>query len=171
MSSTPDWKLIKNEYEIMHTGVKELAQGHHTSESMINAAVKSEQWSRKSIDQMSPDDISERLVMMDAFHQNSLVPKFIMLQAKMLDKCDSLLDLVMAIDDAPNLRIVSEVIEKHRPNVLGVKKEGQNDNNIQIRILNRVGDSDSGEKVSTSAVEITQSAGKTNGLGALTKLT
>ncbi len=167
---TTDWKLIKNDYEIMHSSVKELATSHHTSESLIEHAVKEENWERKNADDVQVDELSERLATMDIAHQMSLVPKFISLQAKMLDKCDTLLDSVETIEHASDLKIVSEVIEKHRPSIMGVKKEGNVDNVLKISIANKVGNCADGETVSVSAIEITESAGATNGLGAMKRL-
>jgi hypothetical protein len=101
---------------------------------------------------------------MDVLHQTVLVPKFIILQGKMLDRCDSLLDEVTKLEDAPYLKIVSEVIEKHRPSIMGVKKEDVADNQVTVKVMTQIG---GGDQPSVSAVEISQTAGKSNGIGAI----
>ena len=99
---------------------------------------------------------------MEARHQTELVPRFILLQTKMLEKCDEMLDNVAGLEDARGLQIVSEVIEKHRPSIMGKKDDKSNDNAITVRILSKVGD---GDDESVSAVEVTTAAGATNGTG------
>jgi hypothetical protein len=158
-----NWKLIRNEYETLGTDVKELATSHHTSEALIQTAITSEGWKPYVVgDDTDTEDIAARLRAMDARHQTTLVPKFIALQAKMLEKCDMLLDAVNDLDDAGNLRVVSEVIEKHRPAIMGNKDGDTADKSITVRILSKVGE---GADVAVNAVEITTSAGMTNGVG------
>lgn len=156
----PNWKLIRNEYETLGTDVKELALSHHTSEALINHAIAEGAWQR--LDPDSEDDTAARLRAMDLRHQTTLVPRFIALQSKMLEKCDELLNAVHDLEDASNLRIVSEVIEKHRPAIMGNKSDEGTDKSITVRILSKVGD---GADVAVNAVEITTSAGATNGVG------
>lgn len=154
-----NWKLVRNEYETLGTGIKELASSHHTTEALIKAAIEEGGW--MPLDDLSTDDTTTRLRAMEVRHQTTLVPRFIALQAKMLEKCDTLLDAVHDLDDAGNLRIVSEVIEKHRPAIMG-NKDDAGDKSITVRILSKVGD---GTDVAVNAVEITTSAGSTNGQG------
>lgn len=158
-----DWKLIRSEYEIMHTDVKELSQRHHVPESMIVFAISEGKWERQDIDQEDIQRVSDKLAAMHAANDMSLVPKFIQLQGKLLDKCDKLLDDCKEINDAKNLQIVAEIVEKHRPAVLGNKGDksvgaGQ----TTVRILTQVG---SGAETSIAAVEISPSAGESNGVG------
>jgi len=162
MSKT-NWKIVKNEYETLGTGIKELASSHHTTEALVRLAIDEGDWKQESdVDSMNTDDLSARLAIMETRHQAALVPSFIALQAKMLEKCDTLLDSVSGLEDAQNLKTVSEVIEKHRPAIMGSKDGDKNDNNITVRILSKVGN---GEDVAVNAVEITTSAGETNGIG------
>ena len=162
MSKT-NWKIVKNEYETLGTGIKELASSHHTTESLVRIAIDEGNWKQESdVENMGAEDLSARLAIMETRHQAELVPRFIALQAKMLEKCDTLLDSVRGLDDATNLKTVSEVIEKHRPAIMGNKDGDKNDNNITVRILSKVGN---GEDVAVNAVEITTSAGETNGIG------
>jgi len=162
-----DWPGIKNEYEVMHTSVKELSISHHVSTSMIELAVKEGSWEQLNTDDTDVQTDSDKLAVMQSRNDLSLVPKFIRLQAKMLEKCNILLDSVTEISDANNLKIVSEVIEKHRPNILGVKKDGASDNQFNIRIMTQAGGSDTVQP-SLAAVEISSSAGASNGIGAIT---
>lgn len=157
-----NWKLIRNEYETLGTGIKELATSHHTSEALVRAAIEEGGWTRCDVEDMGTEDLSARLAAMDMRHQTELVPRFISLQAKMLQKCDILLDSVGSLEDASHLKIVSEVIEKHRPSIMDGKKDKNDDNNITVRIMSKVGD---GADVAVNAVEITTTAGETNGLG------
>jgi len=157
-----NWKLVRNEYETLGTSIKELSTSHHTSEALILAAIKEGGWVQCDVDEMGTEDLSARLAAMDVKHQTELVPRFISLQAKMLEKCDHLLDSVKDLDDASSLKIVSEVIEKHRPNIMNGKKDDNSDNAITVRILSKVGD---GADVAVNAVEITSKAGESNGLG------
>ena len=160
-----DWKLIKNEYEIMHSSVKELSASHHVGEELITTAIEEGKWERREIDEDNLEEIAAKLAAMETFHQSNLVPKFINLQGKMLTCCDTLLDAVKEIDDAPNLKIVSEVIEKHRPSIMGVKAQGAgSDNVMKILIANKVG---GGADVGIAAIQITQTAGETNGIGSV----
>ena len=164
MSSSPsshrtNWKVVRNEYETLGTSIKELAASHHTTEALIRAAIDDGGWVQNSLD---TDDITHRVEALEARHQADLVPRFIALQTKMLEKCDALLDAVDGIEDANSLKVVSEVIEKHRPAIMAARANDKSDNNITVRILNKVGD---GVDVALNAVEITASAGKTNGVG------
>jgi hypothetical protein len=161
-----NWKLVRNEYETLGTDIKELASSHHTTEALVKAAIEDGGWKRMDeadmVDTGGIEGITSRLRAMDARHQTELVPRFIALQAKMLEKCDTLLDAVAGLDDAGNLRIVSEVIEKHRPAIMGNKSDDTADKSLTIRILSKVGD---GADVAVNAVEITTSAGASNGVG------
>jgi hypothetical protein len=158
-----NWQLIKNEYETLGTSIKELSESHHTSVSLITAAIKEGAWKQEdNVEDMGTEDLSSRLGAMEIRNQASLVPKFIALQTKMLEKCDVLLGSVEDLGDAGNLKIVSEVIEKHRPAIMGDKAGKGEDNNITVRILSKVGD---GADVAVNAVEITTQAGESNGLG------
>lgn len=155
-----NWKLLKNEYETLGTSIKELATSHHTSEALIHMAIDEGGWVRLTADDLDTHDITARLRTMEVRHQADLVPRFIALQAKMLLKCDELLDKIEELEDAGNLRIVSEVIEKHRPAIMGAKEESA-DRGITVRILSKVGD---GADVAVNAVEVTTSASATNGV-------
>ena len=158
-----NWKVIRNEYETLGTGIKELASSHHTSEALVRTAISEGNWRQiENIEDLGTEDISARLSAMEVKHQAELVPKFISLQGKMLEKCDNLLDSVRNLDDAGSLKIVSEVIEKHRPAIMGAKDGDKSDNNITVRILSKVG---SGAEVAINAVEITAQAGESNGVG------
>ena len=159
-TSATNWKVVKNEYEILGTGIKELAASHHTTGALVRAAIEEGQWKR--LEDLNIDDISSRLAAMEARHQTELVPRFILLQTKMLEKCDEMLDSVQGLEDARGLQIVSEVIEKHRPSIMGKKDDAGKDNAITVRILSKVG---GGDDVSVSAVEVTTAAGATNGTG------
>lgn len=159
-----NWKVVKTEYETLGTGVKELAASHHTTEALVQIAIEDGGWVKQNIEEMGTEDLSARLAAMEVKHQAELVPKFILLQGKMLEKCDALLDDVEGLDDANNLKIVSEVIEKHRPAIMGDKSDSLKDNAITVRILSKVGD---GPDVAVNAVEITAKAGESNGVGAV----
>lgn len=159
-----NWKALRTEYETLGTPIKELAASHNTSEALINIAVKDEGWKKLNVEDMGTDDLSARLSAMEVRHQATLVPRFIALQGKMLEKCDMLLDGVKNLEDAGDLKIVSEVIEKHRPAIMGDKTDVGKDNSFTVRILSQVGD---GPKVAVNAVEITTKAGEANGLGAV----
>lgn len=157
-----NWKTLRTEYETLGTDIKELAESHNTTEALITAAIKEGDWKRQDIDDLDTTDLSARLAAMEVRHQATIVPRFIALQDKMLAKCDTLLDNVKNIDDAANLKIVSDVIEKHRPAIMGDKVKSMEDNAITVRILNKVGD---GTDVAVNAVEITASASESNGVG------
>lgn len=159
-----NWKVLKNEYETLGTGIKELASSHHISVALVEMAIKDGGWVQNSVEDMGTEDLSARLAALEMRHQATLVPMFIALQGKMLEKCDVLLDSVTSLDDAGNLKIVSEVIEKHRPAIMGDKGNGAKDNAITVRILSKVGD---GPDVAVNAVEITAKAGEANGVGAI----
>ena len=160
--SKPNWKIIRNEYEMLGTGIKELASSHHTTEALVRVAIEEGGWEQcADADDLDTEELSSRLAALEVRHQAELVPRFISLQAKMLEKCDNLLDAVDGLDDAQNLKTVSEVIEKHRPAIMG-DKDGKEDKGITVRILSKVGN---GEDVAVNAVEITEKAGETNGLG------
>ena len=159
-----NWKTVRSEYETLGTGIKELASSHHTTEALVNAAIEDGDWVTQSPDDMNTEDLSARLAALEVRHQAELVPKFISLQAKMLEKCDVLLDGVEKLEDANSLKIVSEVIEKHRPAIMGAKKEGSADNAFTIRIMSQVGE---GPLVAVNAVEITSTAGESNGCGSV----
>lgn len=156
-----NWTVIRNEYETLGLDVKELSKRHHVAEALINAAIQGEGWEQSDIGGMDAEAISAKLEALELQNQTQLVPQFISLQAKMLKKCDMLLDSVDALDDANNLKIVSEVIEKHRPAILG-NKDDKSDNAITVKIMSQVGD---GAAVAVNAVEVTSKAGETNGLG------
>ena len=160
--ATANWKVVRNEYETLGTGIKELAASHHISEALVRTAIEDGEWKTFDPEASDTEDLTARLSAMDIRHQTELVPRFISLQTKMLEKCDTLLDSVSNLDDAAQLKIVSEVIEKHRPAIMGDKSGKENDNNITVRILSKVGD---GADVAVNAVEITTKAGETNGLG------
>lgn len=162
-----NWKVLRTEYETLGTGIKELASSHHTSEALILAAIEDGNWERQNVDDMGTEDLSARLAAMEVKHQATLVPMFISLQGKMLEKCDVLLDSVVGLDDAHNLKIVSEVIEKHRPAIMGDKNDARKDNAITVRILSKVGE---GPDVAVNAVEITAKAGEANGHGEIHNL-
>jgi hypothetical protein len=157
-----NWTLIKNEYETLGTSVKELSTSHHVSEVMLKTAIEEGGWKKFDIEDTGTEDMSARLSAMELKHQASLVPRFIALQEKMLTKCNALLDGVSDLEDAGSLKIVSEVIEKHRPNILGQKGKEVEDKGMTIKIMNKVGD---GPDVAINAVEITATAAGTNGLG------
>ena len=160
-----NWAAMKDQYEIMHTDVKELATSHNVSESVIQLAIRDGGWKREDTNSTEVSDISDRLTLMQARNQAALVPKFISLQNRLLDKCSDLLEDVDGINDASNLRLVAEIIEKHRPAIMAMAKDrGTSDNSMNIRIMTTAG---SGDRPSVAAVEITQSAGTSNGIGAV----
>jgi len=159
-----NWKALRAEFETLGTPIKELAASHNTSEALINIAVEDEGWVKLNVEDMGTEDLSARLTAMEVRHQATLVPRFIALQGKMLEKCDILLDSVKDLDDANNLKIVSEVIEKHRPNIMGDKTDIGKDNSFTVRILSQVGN---GPEVAVNAVEISAKAGESNGHGAV----
>ncbi len=162
--ATTNWKVVRNEYETLGTSIKELASSHHTTEALVRTAIEDGGWKKYDVEEMSSgtEDLSARLAAMDVRHQSELVPRFIALQTKMLEKCDTLLDGVSNLEDAAQLKTVSEVIEKHRPAIMGDSSSKGEDNNITVRILSKVGD---GADVAVNAVEITAKAGESNGLG------
>lgn len=159
-----NWKVLRTEYETLGTGIKELASSHHTTEALVRAAIAEGNWKHESVDDLNTEELSARLNAMEVRHQATLVPRFISLQGKMLEKCDILLDSVSSLDDAGNLKIVSEVIEKHRPSIMGEKKDKLTDNAFTIRIMSQVG---GGDLVAINAVEISAKAGEANGHGAI----
>ncbi len=157
-----NWKIVRNEYETLGTGIKELASSHHTSEALVRQAINEGGWKTFDPEASDTEDMSARLAAMDVRHQSELVPRFIALQTKMLEKCDTLLNGVEGLEHAGDLKVVSEVIEKHRPAIMGNDSGKGEDNNITVRILSKVGD---GADVAVNAVEITTKAGESNGLG------
>lgn len=160
-----DWIEMKNQYEIMHTSVKDLALRHHVSESMILLAAKEGDWQRVDADAAAPDDLSKRLEMMQNRNLAALVPKFISLQDKLLQKCATLLDGAESLSDAKDLKMISDIIEVHRPAIMAVAKDGGGrDTGLNIRIMTTAG---TGAQPNVAAVEITQSAGTSNGVGAV----
>ena len=161
--SKPDWDLIKNEYEVLHLNVKELSQRHHIGESMLQLAVDEGKWELADIETSDVGEDSQRLALMQSRNDMSLVPLFIRLQGKMLKKCEDLIDGAESLAYAKELKLVSEIIEVHRPAIMGNKDEIA-DSGTTIRIMNQFGDKGVG---AISAVEITQSAGDSNGVGAI----
>lgn len=160
-----NWRDIKSQYEIMHASVKELSANHHVGESMILHAIESEGWTRKDVNSSDVVDYSNQLALLGQESEMAMVPKFLNLREMLLDKCRDILKDVTSIEDAANLKIVSDVIEKHRPDALATKGAAAGDNQLNIRIMTQAG-SGSGELPNVSAVEISPSAGEVNGLGA-----
>lgn len=160
--------LIKVEYEVMHSSVEELSRSHNIPESVIRTYIKDEGW--KQLGDEAKDQqlevITDKMQSMSVFNQAALTRSFLSLQSKILTVSHSLLDEVTSLSDAPFLKIVSEVIELHRPHILGPNgsQGGGSGGGLRIQVISQFGN---GDNAMTNAVQITDSAGLSNGIGAL----
>ncbi|MGD1830990.1 MAG: hypothetical protein ACPKM1_15625 [Spirochaetaceae bacterium] len=162
-------QVIKLEYEVMHTSVEELSRSHNVPVSVINAYIKEGSWQRVEVkdDDQRLDLINDQLTTMSTFNQALLTRRFLSLQNKVLDVAHHLLDQVDSISDAQSLKIVSEVIELHRPHILGKTgggQEGGQGEGLKIQVISQFG-----SESMTNAVHISETAGQSNGVGAVTR--
>jgi hypothetical protein len=160
-----DWALMRGQFEMVHESVGNLAKFHGISTMMVELAIKDGEWSRIESDNNDTDPISERTLAYVDGHKALATLMFTSIEVLIMQKCKEMLLNDMKGDNAATqLKIISEVMERHRPESLRVAKDGGSDNQLQIRIMSQAGTTDS---PSVSAVEITGSAGKSNGVGAI----
>jgi hypothetical protein len=157
----------------MHSSVEELAQTHDIPESIIRDFIQKGKWARieHSSQEGQLEALQEKLKTVSIYNQNTLVKSFMSLQNKVLQVSHNLLDQVTELSDAPLLKIVSEVIELHRPHILMTNKKGENpnptDTGLKIQIISQFGE---GREAVVNAVQISESAGLTNGVGTMQRL-
>jgi hypothetical protein len=159
-----NWPLIRRQYEIMHSDISELANSHNVNESVISMAVKTQGWTRDRREseqaEQEMEALSTQLARFAACQERDLVPKFILLQNKLLDKCDFLLDKVEEIEDAIYLVKLADILEKHRPAIMNNRPAEVADRGLQVKILNQFG----ADGACTSAIEVSQAARLSNGV-------
>lgn len=158
-----DWVLMKGQFVAMHMSKSDLAKFHNVSIAMVDLAEKDGEWTRMESDTNDTDSMSERTLAYTSGHKSLSTLMFASIE---IDMFEALKTRIANVAEGPagsaELKMLSEILERHRPEAFKIAKEGGSDNQLNIRIMAQAGGTDS---PSVSAVEITGSAGKSNGVG------
>lgn len=150
-----DWGLVKLQYELFGATEADLATEYDTTERMVKYVAEEQGWCRASLaltrQEYDPSDnkeilqqqIEENLQLLSTIRSNTLNPRYIALEASLLNKSLDLLKNMPTDDPSQTavLKVVAEVLKSLKEN------SGGNFNNnkqseqkgVKILIQNQVG--------------------------------
>ena len=163
MSET-NWAMVKRSYEVMHSSVAELASQYNISESVIEMAIEENGWEHKADQSLNIEETVDKLQQFNSFADIDLAPKYIALEVLLVQKCKELLNSIEGLEDTNELKAIANILKDHRPQVIQPDQINGSGGGLSIRILTHQMEGDV-----TSAIEITQSAGETNGIGGVSR--
>lgn len=157
-----DWDKIRAQYEATGTSVASLCVEHQISQSVLNSAIEMGKWSAPTTSAPQDESEAERLQReaehLHDIHQSKLLPKYIRIESKFLDRLEALCATYEFADDAKK---IAETLALLKPNIMK-QAEGSANGSGRIMIVNQFPVPQPGEEgyIAPNAVLVGDAANK-----------
>lgn len=167
-----DWGLARLQHEMFGRGFREIAEEHDVSVSVVKYTAEQEEWSQKPIaktlnqffdtsdiadvDEGLLDDVAMRLKVLHTLKSSALNPRYIEVEATLLQKC---LDFLTQVDTsqlaaAEKIKAIAETLKMltgKSASSGGPAEDGKG--SLTVKILNKV-DRTTGDTATAMEVQI-----------------